>query len=114
MVTALPKNMDLPPPGPLESPDEIPSETDYYDGSLHLNAEVVKCQIFANPTDCLHQSSCGWCGSNTSCIPGNNLGPLRPCEKKSYMFTAPYPNFTPQTQAVANPEGGVSLIVNSQ
>ncbi len=108
------KITELPPPGPQESPDEVPSETDYYDGSLHLNSVKVQCKIFSNPTDCLHQSSCGWCGSNSSCILGNNLGPLQPCSKSSYIFTAPFPNWSPETKVKTENTGGVSLTVVSK
>jgi hypothetical protein len=37
----------------------------------------------------MHQGSCGWCGSSSACIPGNNLGPLAPCLRGTYKFTAP-------------------------
>jgi hypothetical protein len=110
----LPKKFDLPPPGPQESVDEVASVTDYYDGSSKLNAVKVQCRIFANPTDCLHQSSCGWCGATKSCILGNNLGPLQACVKSSYIFTAPYPNWNPQTRVVSEQVGGVSLTVVSK
>ena len=37
MVERLPDVIKPPAPGPLESIDEVPSETTYYDGSLNLN-----------------------------------------------------------------------------
>jgi hypothetical protein len=108
------KTTELPPPGPQELPDEIPSETDYYDGSLHLNAIKVQCKIFSNPTDCLHQSSCGWCGSSGQCILGNNLGPLERCKNSTYVFTAPFPNWSPETKVITENTGGVKLTVASK
>lgn len=104
----------MPPPGPQESVDEVPSTTDYYDGSHNLNTVKIQCRIYANPTDCLHQSSCGWCGSANNCILGNNLGPLQPCLKSSYIFTAPFPNWNPQTKVVNEQIGGVGLTVVSK
>ncbi len=102
----------MPPPGPQESVDELPSTTDYYDGSLKLNAVKLQCKIYANPTDCLHQSSCGWCGdTGAGCILGNNLGPLQPCKKSSYVFSAPYPNWNPETRTVNDNVGGVEMNV---
>jgi len=43
----------------------------------------------------LHQGSCGWCGSSGSCIPGNNLGPLAPCLRGTYVFSSPDANWNP-------------------
>ncbi len=97
----------------METVDENPSETDYYDGSKNLNVIKVQCKIYASVADCLHQSSCGWCGSDNSCILGNNLGPLQYC-KSSYIFSAPYPNWNPQTRVVNDEIGGVSLTVVSK
>jgi len=59
MVTKLPDKINVPKQGPLEAVDEIASVGDYYDGEKKLNVIKVNCKIYANPTDCLHQSSCG-------------------------------------------------------
>lgn len=114
MIAKLPGHFDMPRPGPQESIEEIPSSVEYYDGSTNLNTVKLQCRIYANPTDCLHQSQCGWCGSSTGCILGNNLGPLQPCAKSSYMFTAPIPNWSAQTKVVSEQLGGVSLTVVSK
>ena len=54
------------------------------------------CQQYTTQPDvCKHQGSCGWCGSSSSCIPGNNLGPLAPCLRGTYSFTAPQSNWNP-------------------
>ena len=79
--------MDLPRPGPKEVIEELPSSTDYYDGSLNLNSVKIQCTVYQNQNDCLHQNKCGWCGETSSCILGNNLGPLQPCNKLSYVYT---------------------------
>ena len=98
----------------MESVDETPSSTDYYDGSRNLNVVKVQCNVNANATDCLKQSSCGWCGSSNTCILGNNLGPLQSCVKSSYIFSAPYPNWNPQTRVVNDQVGGIGLTVVSK
>jgi hypothetical protein len=98
----------------MESVEEKPSETDYYDGSGKLNVIKIQCKIYANAADCLRQSSCGWCGSSNSCILGNNLGPMEKCSRSSFLFSAPYPNWNPQTRVVNDQAGGVSLTVVSQ
>jgi hypothetical protein len=79
-----------------------------------LNRIEVKCKIYANPTDCIHQSNCGWCGSSNSCITGSNVGPMEPCVKGSYIFTPPMPNWQPQTKVVNENVGGVKLTVISK
>ena len=71
----------------------------------------MTCKIYANPTDCLHSSECGWCGSQSGCIAGNNLGPLEACVKSSYIFSAPFPNWNPQTRVINEIVGGAGLIV---
>ena len=59
MVTRLPDIIAPPIPGPLESVQEIPSTTTYYDGSLGLNVGLADCQLIAMPGDCVKQSICG-------------------------------------------------------
>ena len=113
-MRSLPSHFDPPAPGPMESVNETPSVTDYYDGAKNLNVIKVQCKIYANASDCLKQSSCGWCGSSNSCILGNNLGPLSSCVKSSYIFSAPYPNWNPQTRGVNDQVGGVGLTVVSK
>ena len=76
-----------------------------------MNTIKIKCQIHANPTDCLHHSSCGWCGASKSCIVGNNMGPLEPCVKSSFIFSNPYPNFNPQARKINENIGGLSMTV---
>jgi hypothetical protein len=109
MVANLPGKIELPKPGPLETVDELPSSTTYYDGSNNLNKVTITCRVYANPTKCLHQSNCGWCGSSNGCISGTNLGPLEPCKKSSYIFSAPFPNWNPQTRVINEKVGGMSL-----
>lgn len=39
------------------------------------------------------------------------MGPLEPCVKSSFIFSAPYPNFNPQTKKVNENVGGLSMTV---
>lgn len=110
-VVKLPNKIALPSPGPLESVEEVPSTTNYYDGSTKLNKITINCKLISTPSDCIHNSSCGWCGSTNTCISGTNLGPLEPCVKSSYIFSAPYPNWNPQTNVVNEQVAGMSLTV---
>ncbi len=41
------------------------------------------------------------------------MGPLQDCLKSSYVFTAPFPNFSPETK-VKTEASGVSLSVASK
>lgn len=99
--------------GPLEPSDEIPTPHDYYDGGLKLNVVNVKCNIYANKTDCIHNSYCGWCGSSNSCMFGTKFGPDQPCVKSSFIFGQSYPNWNPQTRSINEPVGGVSATIIS-
>lgn len=92
-IEKLPEKFDLPRPGPLENVEEIASVTDYYDGSTNLNKKKITCRIYGNASDCLKNSSCGWCGSNNTCVLGNNLGPLQSCLKSTFVYSAPVPNW---------------------
>ena len=59
LVEKLPDIIVPPTQGPLESIDEVPSITTYYDGSLHLNVAEINCRIFTVPGSCVKQSQCG-------------------------------------------------------
>lgn len=67
--------------------DEIPSITNYYEGGDKLNSITVQCRIYANMNDCTHANGCGWCGSLSRCVTGNQAGPLEACSKSTYVFT---------------------------
>jgi hypothetical protein len=114
MVMRLPEKMDGPKGGPIEVVDEVPSVTNYYNGEAKLNKVQINCHIHANPTDCIHQSSCGWCGASKSCIVGNNIGPMESCVKSSYIFGTPNPNFNAQTRVINENVGGLTLTVISK
>lgn len=74
--------------------NKLPSESDYYDGSRKLKITSTTCNQWTTlPQLCMKQSSCGWCGSTNTCIPGNNLGPLAPCLAGKFFFSAPDSNF---------------------
>jgi len=110
----LPEKFDLPRPGPLENPEEVPSGTDYYDGSLNLNKKKISCKIHGNATECLKNSSCGWCGSKSQCILGNNLGPLQACMRSTFLYSSPLPNWNPKARVEAKGGDGVAFTLSNQ
>ena len=82
--------------GTIETIDELPSAEDYYDGTKGLKMTYATCQQYTTQQDaCLHQGSCGWCAGNGSCIAGNAAGPLAPCLRGTYKFTAPAADWNP-------------------
>lgn len=91
MVPYIPDVIPRPDLGPLEAIDEIPTQKDYYNGSLKLNKVDVNCKLYPDKNDCMAQDNCGWCGQLSSCILGNPNGPLETCDKVSYIFAAPIP-----------------------
>ena len=87
--------------GLIETVDVIETDSNYYDGTIGLKTTTItrNCASFTyQPQMCLKQSSCGWCGSSNTCINGNNLGPLTPCIKNTYIFTSPSINWNPLLQ----------------
>jgi hypothetical protein len=96
IVEKLPPKTDLNSGASAENAEEVPgAPEDYYDGTRGLKITRTECnQYTTQPEVCLHQGSCGWCGSSNSCIQGNNLGPLAPCLRGTYKFTEPN-NFNP-------------------
>ena len=72
------------------------SPTDYYDGTKGLKYTYSTCNNYTTQKEvCMKSGSCGWCASTNSCIPGNNLGPLAPCLRGSFKFTAPNADWNP-------------------
>ena len=77
----------------IENSDEKPSLKNYYDGELNLTAARVICGNFKVQKQCNTFTHCGWCGVSKSCIEGNKLGPLQPCQdRKSYLYGKEYYN----------------------
>ena len=114
MVNKLMENPNPPKMGPLEAIAEIPSENDYYDGSLNLNKVKVKCFIHTSVADCTGQNGCGWCGSEHSCIFGTKTSPLQACVKSTYIGALRHPSFIPQVKKIDEPVGGVTkTIINN-
>jgi len=111
LVSHLPDVINQPKKGPLEIVEEIPTVKNYYDGGEKLNLTRVNCKINANPTDCLHQSSCGWCGATSSCIMGNNLGPMQPCLKSTFIFSGNTMGWEQSTRHINENVGNISLTV---
>ena len=82
--------------GKIETIDEVASETDYYDGSRKLHINVVTCNQWSSKQEaCLHQGTCGWCGSSNTCISGNAAGPQAPCLRGTFLYTSPTADFNP-------------------
>jgi hypothetical protein len=61
----------------------------------------------------MKSGGCGWCASSKSCIPGNNLGPLAPCIRGSFKFSAPGQDWNPlshnNVKVTRNNVGGAQL-----
>lgn len=88
--------------GEVTTVDEIKSNSDYYDGSSQpVITEKTTCDLYiSQPDACKKIGSCGWCASSNSCIPGNANGPLLPCQKGQYQFSAPADGWNPYDASV--------------
>lgn len=74
----------------------MPSPENYYDGTTGLKITVTNCNQYATQQDaCMNNGNCGWCSSSNSCIAGNSAGPLAPCMRGNYTFTAPSSDWNP-------------------
>ena len=94
LVNVLPPRKQL--RGEVTTVVEVPSVTDYYDGTTKFETTTVKCTQWTHQKEvCQKQRACGWCASSLSCISGNNLGPLAPCLRGRFEFSAPKDNWNP-------------------
>lgn len=67
--------------------NEKESIKNYYNGETKLNQIRIICRNFSSASGCLAISHCGWCGSSSSCIEGNEIGPVEKCsDKTTYSF----------------------------
>jgi hypothetical protein len=105
-VANLFENPSKPKPGKLESIEEIPTQHEFYDGSLNLSKVKVHCIIHTSVADCVGENGCGWCNSESGCIFGTKFGPLQPCVNSSYIGALRYPNIN-QNKVVNEPVGNV-------
>lgn len=112
-VNKLPDEVRKPSVGPLEAVNEIPTQHDYYDGSLRLNSVKIKCTIFTTKSDCIQNSFCGWCGSSNSCMLAKNISADTKCVTSAMIHSQPYPNWNPQVRTINEQVGGVSMHVVS-
>ena len=68
-----------PGPNPVETADEVPSETEYYDGSVHLRGNSV-CSMLLTEKRCEEKTGCVWCE-------GGCLARYRECgETQSFLL----------------------------
>jgi hypothetical protein len=49
-----------------------------------------------------------------SCIAGNNMGPLEPCLKSTFIFSPPVASLIPPNRYIKENMGGVQLSVISK
>lgn len=100
--------------GKVEDVEVVESDINYYDGTLGFKTTITTvCGDYTTqPQVCVNQGSCGWCGSSNSCINGNNLGPLSPCIKGTYVFNAPDPSWNPLPNSkVTNLQVGAGAVL---
>ena len=75
----------------------------YYDGSNNLSAIHVDCNLWTtNAPSCVKQDGCGWCGEKNACVSGTSSGPLSPCLRNTFLYSAPTPEWTPFKAGAVN------------
>jgi len=97
MMDRIPLGLNNPYTGVIGEAEEVKTGKFYYDGTAGLGSAIhVNCDVMSTvPSQCVHNSSCGWCGSSSSCIPGNSRGPLANCLRSTYLYTAPSAEWNP-------------------
>ena len=74
-------------PSKIETADELPTVSEYYNGESNLNVIKLNCTIY-NQHTCYTISSCGWCGNLNKCISGNEQTPYEPlCIRSTYIYS---------------------------
>ncbi len=80
----------------MANADGFVTDKFYYNGRDNLNAIHINCNIYtSDPHSCVHNMKCGWCGQSNTCIPGSQSGPLAPCFRNSYLYSAPTSEWNP-------------------
>ncbi len=103
MVEKIPINLNSPYTGIMAEANTYATDKFYYDGSNNLSAIHVECDVYGtNPQGCVHNSKCGWCGDKSKCIPGTSSGPLAPCMRNTFLYTAPSANWNPLKAGTIN------------
>lgn len=75
-------------PRKIETIKEIPSVTNYYDGTFNLNNKELECTILKVQNTCIKSGNCGWCIDTKLCISGNAYGPTNEnlCRKERFIY----------------------------
>lgn len=58
--------------------------------------------LSTNPSNCVNNSGCGWCGQSSSCIPGTSSGPMAPCLRNTYLYNMPSKMWNPLKAGTIN------------
>lgn len=73
----------------------------------------MNCDVLSsNPPACVNNTSCGWCGDKSKCIPGTSRGPLMPCLRNTYIFNKNTTKWNPLKAGTININhgGAVTLV----
>lgn len=99
----IPIHLNNPYTGVMATADSFVTDKFYYNGRDNLNAIHINCNVYSTePSKCVHNMKCGWCGQSNSCIPGSSSGPLAPCLRNTYLYTAPSSEWSPLKSGTIN------------
>ena len=90
---SLPEHLNaFPYTGVFSSADTGIHNRHYYDGSINLAKRhaMVTCSLNTlDPQSCVSNPGCGWCGSSNTCVNATPLGPIDPCVRSTFLYSAP-------------------------
>ena len=56
----------------------------------------------------------GWCGSNSTCVAGNNSGPMGNCLRNSFLYSSPSSDWNPLKAGTINIASGGKMIITPE
>lgn len=99
----IPIHLNNPYTGVMANADGFVSDKFYYNGRDNLNAIHINCNVYSTqPHSCVHNMKCGWCGQSNTCVPGSQSGPLAPCLRGTFLYSAPTSEWNPLKASTIN------------
>lgn len=99
----IPIHLNNPYTGIIKNADGFVTDKFYYNGRNNLNAIHINCNVYSTePSSCVHNMKCGWCGQSNTCIAGNQNGPLAPCLRGTFLYTSPSNDWSPFKASTIN------------
>jgi hypothetical protein len=99
----IPIHLNNPYTGVMANANGFITDKFYYNGRDNLNAIHINCNVYSTqPSACVHNMKCGWCGQSNTCIAGSQSGPLASCLRSTFLYSAPSSDWNPLKAPAVN------------